>query len=62
MLLLLSLTIIITIVAVDLSNEHKVTVEAGQDDPHGTSIEVVDRSFIGDASAVRVESVKNKKS
>ena len=51
----------IWLLAVDLSNEHKVTVEAGQDDPHGPSIEVVDRSFIGDASSVKIESVKNKK-
>ena len=51
----------IWLLAVDLSNEHKVTVEAGQDDPHGPSIEVVDRSYIGDSSAIKIESVSNKR-
>eukprot|EP01035_Chromulina_nebulosa_P017492 gene17492-23046_t len=38
--------------AVELSSEHLVTVEASQDEPHGPSLEVVDKSINGEGVIV----------
>ena len=36
-----------------------MTVEAGQDQPHGQALEVVDRSYLGEP--VKIEKVKGQK-
>ena len=44
-----------------LSPEHYVTIEAGQDLPHGPELAVADQSLLGTASAVKVEKSKATK-
>jgi hypothetical protein len=48
--------------AVDLSREEtQVAIESGQVHPHGMPIEVIDKSVLGDASAIKIERTKNTK-
>ena len=46
---------------VGLAPEHHVTIEAGQDLPHGPELAVADPSLLGTPSAVKVEKSKATK-
>ena len=47
------------LIDVKLSNEHLVTVEAGQDEPHGPILESADRSILG--TDVKIDKSSKKK-
>ena len=47
--------------AVALSPEHTVTIEANQDDPHGPELALADASLLGRAKDIKVEKTKGKK-
>ena len=49
---------VMPIAEVKLSAEHHVTVEAGQDDPHGPELAVADPSLLGSAKAIKIEKTK----
>jgi hypothetical protein len=47
--------------AVSLEPEHCVTIEAGQDDPHGPELAMPDTSLLGKPTDVKVQKTKAKK-
>jgi len=49
------------LVAVPLTAEHIVTVEAGHDDPLGTAIEPIDRAIIGQDVKINFTCAKTPK-